>query len=338
LWKWCHFFFEQALPDSSMLKTISLEGMHDTYVICMRLVSCMASIHKELHQIICATTGLITMVTKLWLQEVKVGKEHLDFHASTVLYRFTKHPIIGTAAHWLSVVVDAAGGDYKTTASISLQRILLILEKPFRSAPNYFALEADILIATSFVSAGSDTFRAALLDQQSTKILTKTMYRLALSTQSGELTSQIVSCLRLCAMYLRFFTGLVTYRNVFVLEAMDAQLHPALLGSSRWFSHDNLTGSEGSLQTYCCDLMSGILPHYLVYRSVLRTVSRSLKKIKALDLEAQVSRESPLWKLWVQFRGIATERLMIKSAVKSSPIASCDNPGVCCSSSSERSY
>lgn len=52
---------------------------------------------------------------------------------------------------------------------------------------------------------------------------------------------------------------------------------------------------------------------YLVYRSVLRVVSRSLQKIESQQLEANLNQGDKFWSTWKQFKEVAKSRLQLKA-------------------------
>jgi hypothetical protein len=48
---------------------------------------------------------------------------------------------------------------------------------------------------------------------------------------------------------------------------------------------------------------------------VLKAVSRALRKVRALGLEAKMARKGPLWEAWSKFKDVAEERLTFLSRV-----------------------
>ena len=97
-----------------------------------------------------------------------------------------------------------------------------------------------------------------------------------------------------------------------------------MLLSARYFVHDD------KLESTCSNILGGLIPQYLVYRSVLRATAQSLEKIQALGLEARIATTGPFRESWTSFNEVASERLAIKAEFDRDPSvhARCDNAQV----------
>jgi hypothetical protein len=72
-----------------------------------------------------------------------------------------------------------------------------------------------------------------------------------------------------------------TNGSTWVVQTLDAQFLSAILQSDPWIPHMN----PGLVKHFLLPLTT-ILPKYLMYTSVLRAVSRAMRKVRSLGLES----------------------------------------------------
>jgi len=236
--------------------------------------------------------------------------------ASTVLERFVSAPKPG----WLDQVVAAAGNDPVAVSLVIIERLRANFLEPTLGHPNISALHKDLLIAIGFSSEATSAICYALWSKHSVTMVTKVMLRL--SSEGSTPDALINQCLAFCAIYLSMSFLDSEDAPTWVVQAIDAQMIPALLKSVRFFPHGD------ALQSICSDILGCILPQYSVYRSVLRAIARSFKKIKRLGLEAQIAETGSFQDAWETLKELVNERLLIQAHYDADPTthAICDNP------------
>lgn len=130
-----------------------------------------------------------------------------------------------------------------------------------------------------------------------------------------------------CLAYLDICTSLTNEMD-WVAQILEANILPTLLKLSPWLnkvdsdSHPNLI------------LLRHILPIYLVYASILKSVEKSLKKVATLDLDAHGPKVGPFWNVWNSFKSLAEECSRLKAEVMQNwevpvHLRMCNNPKVC---------
>ena len=310
IWKWIHFLLIHCFS-KPMLLTITVKLRHSVYWTAVSLLRTLVDDHKY--------------------RDVGDNHDHhealgwrrcevLAFMASTVLDRFVSAPKPG----WLDQVIAAAGNGPVAVAPVILERFRANISEPALGYPYFPALHQDLLIVIGFSTQTTSAKCYALWSQHSVTMVTKVMLRLASTAYPDVPDAFISQCLAFCAMYICMSFSDSEDACTWVVQAIDAQLILALLKSTRYFQH------ESALQSLCSDILGDILPQYSVYRSVLRATARSLKKVKRLGLDAQITETDSFQDAWKMLNEIVTERLLIKAHYDTEPslLAICDDPQV----------
>jgi hypothetical protein len=324
IWKWTHFLLAHCFIEP-MLNIMNTKFRFSVYHATMGLLTALVG-EAGLRITVGSTPQLIAITTKLWIAEAKKGSELLCFMASMVLERFVSAPKPG----WHDQIVAAAGNDPGVIAKTILERIRANLIEPGVVPTNHVAFHKDILIAIGFTDGPTTAVCRALWSQHSITTITKAMLCLLSDRHADgsagftEIPDAFISqCLTFCVMYLDISFTNSEDACTWIVQAIDAQLIPALLKSTRFFAH------EAMLESICSNILGDIIPQYLVYRSVLRPVARSLKNTRRLGLEGQLSDTGSFRDSWITFNELASERLTIKAHYDKDPSHNiCDNPQV----------
>jgi len=323
IWKWTHFLLIHCFS-KPMLNSIDGEFRLHVYFTTMGLLSVLAE-ETGLRVTIGSTPGLIAIITKLWIAEAK-KEGGVCFKASTVLERFVSAPKPG----WLDQIIAAADNNPTVVAKTILERIRANLLEPGVLSTDYAAIHKDLLIAMGFSQAATPAVCHALRSHHSIPTITKAMLCLSSDRHanapphSTRIPDRFISqCLTFCIIYLDMSFIDSEDAGTWIAQAIDAQLIPAFLKSTRFFVHD------GALKQICPKILGDVIPQYLVYRSVLRAVARSLKNIRRIGLEGLVPENGPFRDSWSTLNELANERLGIKAHYDKDPsLVICGNPPV----------
>jgi MYND finger len=321
IWKWAHFLLIHCFS-KPMLNSIDGEFRFRVYFTTMSLLSVLAE-ETVLRVTIGFTPGLVAIITKLWIAEAEEGGV-MCFKASTVLERFVSAPKPG----WLDQIIAAADNNPIIVAKTILKRIRANLLEPGALRTDYAAIHKDLLIAMGFSQAATPAVCHALRSQHSIPTITKAMLRLSSDRHANAPPHRIPDrfigqCLTFCLIYLDMSFINSEDAGTWIAQAIDAQLIPAFLESTRFFVHD------GTLKQISQKILGDVIPQYLVYRFVLRAVARSLKNIKRLGLEGLVPENGPFRDSWTTLNELANERLGIKAHYDKDPsLVICGNPPV----------
>jgi hypothetical protein len=99
-----------------------------------------------------------------------------------------------------------------------------------------------------------------------------------------------------------------------------------LVKSDPWLSKFDLSHSTMHLP-----LLSNVLPKYLIYRSVVRVVTKSLRNISVLGTEDKMVQGTPFWSAWSRFKQTAADRNRIDKEMEVGNVGRmiCSNKNVC---------
>jgi len=71
MWKWISFFLSRCIKEISKLADFSTNFMRNSYVTCIQLLDILAN-DEGLRLTIATTSGVISMLAKLWMLEAKI--------------------------------------------------------------------------------------------------------------------------------------------------------------------------------------------------------------------------------------------------------------------------
>jgi hypothetical protein len=90
-----------------------------------------------------------------------------------------------------------------------------------------------------------------------------------------------------------------------VIQALRCRLLPSLLRSQKWDSKSNHV---------CRDfILKRILPSYLVYRSVLRVMTRAMQDPEIAKLESHLPQDGMFVESWDALKSLLAERVEVKA-------------------------
>jgi hypothetical protein len=315
IWKWVQFFLDRCTEEIKESTAFSTTFVRNSYVTCIHLLDHLTN-DADLRLTIATTSGVIHTLTQLWILETKHQHGFPGYASSIALVNFLT-PLPQYAA-CVTGFIEASGDDPTELAAICLGRISANHQGP---SPDLEALDADIRIVVSLSGPQIhlNVVRKALLERQSFAVIARTMYNLASSPNPT--TSPIMfSCLTFCAAYLRDYTDISSHM---MLEAIESHIIPAFLLSGKSLLQDS---ASTMLRDIRCEMAGGILPRYLVFRSILREADRSLKWISTRGFENQDAEKGEFGQAWMRLKAIVQDRLAIEA--HSALYIVCENPAV----------
>jgi hypothetical protein len=274
--------------------------------------------HDGVRNVIVGTPGSVELAAQLWLFEDAIPvPSSVDIPVNTAcldsLLRMAEPPTLDRA-------LKAAGGKPDQVAKLALTRLQTEAQKPqiggFR-----VAVYADIL--SQFSRSPTHPLRHSILIGGAMSTVTKTLVTVASqinSTNRPILLDAIVALfgyLRNCLESTDGFT--------WVTQSVQAGLLMAFVDCSPHFSKlDDIEDREMIIS-----IIKDVIPRYLVYRSVVRTVSAALDVAYKSPKIGRVSK-SMAKDDWQQFIFLAKERMLVEAhctAWKGKAIV-CDNANV----------
>jgi hypothetical protein len=306
VWPWCQYLHTKVVEDKSLSAEERRLGLstvvHVTYSF---------AFDPPVREAVARTPGLHYLLARLWYLE---GKDP-QLHPSAVPLSLGMSPRAGQlflaprpvceyileiesqSAFGLTWAIDfeaAADGKPAQVASAALAHLRRDI-----SQPQLETLKAWNDVQAIAVLCGYQPFQNCLLSQQSVRAATLALVRMVSGpvpkTKDG---SQCDAVTYLCFYLQRCFAA--PGAHVWVLRSLEAGLLPALLRCDGW--------SKQLKMTYQADILGKFLPKYVVYVSVMRAITESMKKINEQKLEAILVKGGPLEKEWKTLKQRISER------------------------------
>ena len=266
--------------------------------------------------IIVSTPGSVELATQLWLfedavpipssVEVPVGTAALD-----ALLRMAEHPTLDRA-------LKTAGGKPDQVAKLALGRLCTEGREAEISGIR-MSVYTDILC--QFSRSARHTLRHAILIAGAISTVTKTLGIVTSqinSTGNPTLLDAIVALfgyLRNCLESSDGFT--------WISQSVQAGLLTAFVECSPYFS--KLEDPED--REMILSIIKLVLPRYLVYRSIIRTVSTALESVYKNPRIGRVSK-TVAKDVWRDFVRLAKERMLVEAHAGALKATMCDNANV----------
>lgn len=310
IWQWCRLLIEGCMVNRDMDPEVRLKHHFLTMGLLANLTR-----DSGTARVIGSTPGLIPLVVRVWSIEKKWLRQNMPNspESAAVVLRniFSADPISFKAE---SMFTAGLGQSFDKISAKFVNRVAHAIASasiPVRD------LQADI---TLMWHCGQDlTFRRSLLAANSASILARTMSRLTSHAKPYDTynASAAETTLSWCIHSLcRTFSDEGAPRIAHALE--DRMLLSMFkVGNTEATDQDGQTYPDVDLNAVYRNALSTITPH-LAYRNVLRYAVKSLKTIKAMELEEALESVIPptssFWKTWHAFENHVAGRLACKIA------------------------
>ena len=285
------------------------------------------AIESWLLELVGATPGAVGLLVKLWTAQA----EDPESYSTSSLYNITLGKVLQVYITWYSTenhspnwdeeVLGPMNGDAGRLALAALCHLRVRDSLQSKTDIQPVTDSLGIIGALSFHSP----IRYALATNHSFRIVTKVLTSVTSQPYSPSTAGTVCLCIVQCYKYL--ICWLETANGVSgIQQALETGLLPALVKSDAWLSK-----IEMSQMTILLPLLSNVLPKYLIYRSIVRAVTKSLRNISALGTEGKMDQGAPLWLAWLRFKQVAADRSRIDKEMEIGNAGRmiCSNKNVC---------
>ena len=319
IWKWIDYFYRyadttQPLPLSkAKLKKLVLRMIGHFFVIPSNPVARAAS----------ATPGLAPLMADIWIWQSHRDPTRYDVQehhqVDCLLATCVISTLVTTNSTNARFVVERLNGDVDKIASILLKYVRMAIE----GGQQWISAFPLVVGTSGLLSEHVPGLMHALLAQHSIIDVTHTYTTFSLIRPSHpQVSQQLHTCLFTCLHYI-FEGARTTDGFTWMVQAVRSRLLPSMLRSARWhYTSINLDQKiVDSIKLLGC---------YLVYRSVLRAVHRSLQDSSIPLLESQVSNTS-VKSIWEEFKAYVRRLQDVKAqfdAIGGKHVQKCSAPQV----------
>ncbi|KZP27829.1 hypothetical protein FIBSPDRAFT_927821 [Athelia psychrophila] len=262
--------------------------------------------HSEvLRHKMASTPGVVTMITKYWMAEGSVNLESA-FAAAGAPHPFTKTLIIlikpeNRPSTCLPEFIAAVPGGAKSAAAHAIMQLNAVVGQPLLPRHFYTVRNHTTLIGNLSFST-TPTLLLELLCQGMIPSTVRTLVWLEKQPTNTPDEAQ-TACETLDAAIM------CSNGPSWVVQALDAGLLPAALKSA---SRITLQLEKPRSLQYAT-LLPNFLCQYLVYKSVVRSAAKALRRTARLDVDR--SRGGPIWDAWGVFEALARDRIALKESL-----------------------
>jgi hypothetical protein len=296
VWKWLEFFDIECCKKGAFGV-----GRHISGLVSISHTLAAFGESEALRWLATSTPNVINMLARYWLAEGQDREIEVLFNATGIGRHFTSTLGIFLRAEdttpycLLPDVIAAAPGGAKSVARIGIQHLH---EDASEDHPDFRTIYQDLSLIDNFSCKSCPALHLALLNRG---IIPTMIKMLTLFNAQTIDNIDITHCVKMCYSVLsRAFQS--ANGTSWIVQAFDAGLLPALLKSGR-----RLAQLDKFSSNHCTDLLSDILCQYLVYRSVIYSAGKVLRRVERLNIDQDVA--GPLWDGWLLFKGLAQERI-----------------------------
>jgi hypothetical protein len=258
-------------------------------------------------EIVGGTPGAVGLLIKLWTMEAHdpdyfLTSSTYDITPSKALEVYiTWYSIEGHNLDWDEEVLNPANGGAGSLAFAALEH--LRVQDNIQNKTDILRV-TDSLRITKALSCHI-SIRSVLTTSHSFSAITRVLTSVTSQPYSAPTAYAVCSCIIECCDYLISWLEIANGVSN-IQEVLEARLLPALVKSDPWLSK-----FDKSHSTMHLPLLESVLPKYLIYRSVVRMVTKSLKSIDVLGTEEKMVRGTPFWLAWLLFKETAANRSRI---------------------------
>lgn len=301
IWSWVRYFHtscidEDRLPVQKRGPVLTVvSGIYKLY-----------SSHDRLRVISESTPGYLEMITQQWALQIRIhefSSNPAAYPPAAALSAYTQ-PSGSVQPMATTRVIVALGGYADDVARLALDHLNITAEQARAQPSLAISAGGDIDLMTNFRT--SSAVQSALLARHSVRAVTSFLYSLSLAPFSNDIRESVAFGLTSCSHYLSYALEAAD-ATPSIIEALEAQLLPAMLRSGVWLAHMNPVLVKAFLIP-----LTEVIPKYLVYLSVLKGVVRTLRRIRMMGIESKVQQQGLLWDAWIKFKSLVDDRCRIQ--------------------------
>jgi hypothetical protein len=322
IWPCVRFLFENVTRDN----LDDRDGRNQVLTTIIDLLFFFA-VESWLLEVVGGTSGVVGLLIKIWTTQPQDPESRLtssiyNITPSRALQVYmTRYGTENENPDWDNEVLGPMNGDAGRLASEGLCHFRV--RDDLQNTINIDSVTDSLRIIG--VLSLHPPIRYALANNHSFRIVTSVLTSITSQPYSPSTARAVCSCIVECCTYL--ICWLETANGVSgIQQALEAGLLSALVKSDPWLSKFDAAHSTMHLP-----LLSNVLPKYLIYRSVVRRVTKSLRNISMLGDEQKMVQGTLYWSAWSQFKQTAAERSRIDKEMEigSAGRMLCSNKKVC---------
>ncbi|KZP10497.1 hypothetical protein FIBSPDRAFT_963101 [Athelia psychrophila] len=317
IWRWLQFLDDECCQRDRyghLLKTQALMAIIWT-------VANMAS-SITLRREVTSTPGVIAMITRYWIDTGRYPDAEMAFVAvgSPQPFTTTLNLLLDpldlalqsqiSASNGLPELI-ATAGSAEVVATHAIEHLNTVLaEEP----PHFNTIYHHICLMKVFSSHASSKLVIVMLDQGASPLMVKTLLWLTEQSATGFAEERFLRCVEMCFRALAEAMMAINGR-LWACQSVDAGMLPAILKSAPL-----LAQSPEIVCRVCSTLLFNMLCQYLVYRSVVRSAAKAIRRVERLKLDDSLG--GPIWDAWTVFKRLSQERIQISQeriALKEDP-------------------
>ncbi|THH14103.1 hypothetical protein EW146_g6189, partial [Bondarzewia mesenterica] len=269
----------------------------------------------HIQRVVSSTPGLLRLATILWLRddEGSPSNRRLPIPAAAAAFH---HVIFDASSVKFDEVLEHSEKTSDALAHFALRRLHATLKRT-PLVPDHVHTHVDVLVSLSRVA--THPLRASILQKGGIGLVTRAFLLLFQHSTDPSTRDALISSTGFLRNLLECTSGIP-----WVLQSV----HEGLLTAFARASSPALSSFDPDAHNYTLELVSDVIPRYLVYRSVIVAIYTALNKLRANnpELMSRVKRSSAK-QAWANLERLAAERMAIKSewTVFRKQIAYCDH-------------
>lgn len=290
---WMEYLDVHCIARKRYGDTLAAASLH-----AIALTSATISQFPTIRDVMVQKSGLTSLLARHWIQEEDyIHRSELlweERYFSLALERLFRYVTDRSDTKVVEFITEAVGGS-STVTRISLEQLRSVLKS---KKLDFSAISLYINLIHQ-ASKTTPSLRVSLLDQGLVSTIVQFIDFLPVDPPAT-FPQNVQQCIKTCAIILVVFVETANGPS-FIAQALDAgllkgflRLWPLLIGCR----------ADRTL----CDRFFDLLEDYIVYRSVLRSLGKALKKVDKLPMDASVAQCDP----WLKFRRAALKQLDMK--------------------------
>ena len=296
VWAWLQFLSAECITEHHG-QTIML---HSLRIIPFVIAAFSRDNEAGLRSLIAHTPGVFQILIPHWLREnidinQDLAKITLDFNFSAALGGLLQKEDHRNA-EILTTIVGSASGRAQEIARVAIGHLQSVV---FRSPPDFAQITQHLVLVSAFSTSLCPPLRSAMLQNRSLPVIIDTVK--AMGTQAVPAGFVTLS-------YLALSDALDSANGpVWIIQSLDVGLLSAILKAGFQLTQP---GVPSSVCAMIPKWLFKLLHQYMVYRSVLRSLSKAITKTEQEGIDIPTS--GLFWGEWEMFRAAAKNRLVEK--------------------------
>jgi hypothetical protein len=309
IWEWVSFLHTHCVVAQSLGETLKVASLH---FIPKALES--FGWYAGLRRSMITTPGLFAILVSHWVEEdTYVTQPKLEWdqcHFANCLDQLLLYYSSGYKedGEVVLAITNAVDGGPETVSRVALKQLSARLQYvEDEDSPHLHTVCFNLMVIHRLSSGSSLANLQQLLCQGLAPTIVKFLN--ILPSKVGCRDDEIPLVIDNCMLATISIVSTILFSAngpAWVSQLIDAGLVPGMLSSGRWLEHID--------STFPSAISTGVFSHlqrYLVYRSVLRSVKKTLKDVRWMKNGQHLA--EPLWQQYLVFEKIALNRLELKT-------------------------